>query len=122
MKKSWRSVTFAASLAAAVIGFQPAQAAQLVLFEGSWCGVCQHWNKTIGAGYAANETGRKVPLRRVEVGGALPPELSRPYVGKVYGVPTFVVMDRGREVGRIEGYTSEKYFWQKLGDILTNAK
>lgn len=122
MKKSWRSLTLAVGFAAAVINFQPAQAAQLVLFEGSWCGVCQHWNKTIGVSYSANEVGRKAPLRRVEIGGALPPELSRPNVGKVYGVPTFVVMDRGREVGRIEGYTSEKYFWQKLDDILTKAK
>jgi hypothetical protein len=32
--------------------------------------------------------------------------------------PTFVVMDKGREVGRILGYPGEDFFWPMLEEIL----
>ncbi|GGE43793.1 hypothetical protein GCM10007276_21140 [Agaricicola taiwanensis] len=99
-----------------------AQAAQLVLFEGSWCPTCRYWNKTVAPNYATNDVGRLAPLRRVEIGTPRPAGLDKPNVGTIFAVPTFVVMEKGREVGRIEGFTTEKHFWRRLGNILSSQK
>ena len=32
--------------------------------------------------------------------------------------PTFVLVDQGREVGRMEGYTGEDFFWGLLERLL----
>ena len=31
--------------------------------------------------------------------------------------PTFVVVDRGREIGRIEGFSSDDQFWGRLDEL-----
>ncbi len=33
-------------------------------------------------------------------------------------IPTFVLIDEGKEVGRIEGYPGEDFFWGMLGKLL----
>ena len=32
--------------------------------------------------------------------------------------PTFVLMDGGREIGRIVGYPGEDFFWSLLGELV----
>jgi hypothetical protein len=121
MKKSWRPVALALAAGVAILAGgreNRAEAVELVLFEANWCPVCREWNRSVAPGYAANPLGNKAPLRRVQLGTPRPPELAKPHVGTIYGVPTFVVMDKGREIGRIEGYPGEKRFWKRLGAIL----
>ncbi len=125
MKNSWRSFVLAAMASLPVVlagAGEQARAAQLVLFEGSWCPTCRYWNKTIAPSYAAHATGRKAPLRRIDVTAPRPADLAKPKVGTIIGVPTFVVVDDGREIGRIEGFTSERHFWKRLDEILASVK
>jgi thioredoxin-related protein len=60
------------------------------------------------------------PLRRVDVGAARvdEPGLAAP----VRYTPTFVLMDRGREVGRITGYIGDDAFWGLLGKLLAEGR
>lgn len=91
----------------------PAAAAELVLFEADGCRWCEAWNAEIGEIYSKTAESRIAPLRRVDIHGQRPDDLAH-LRGIVY-TPTFVLMEDGREVGRITGYAGEEFFWGLLG-------
>ena len=96
---------------------QAAPAAELLMFEEKWCTWCERWNAEVGDVYARTEEGRRAPLRRVDMHGEFPKDIrlsSRPQF-----TPTFVLVEDGREVGRIEGYPGEDFFWGLLNRLLT---
>ncbi len=93
-----------------------AQAAELVMFETQGCTWCEVWDAEIGAVYHKTEEGRAAPLRRVDIDEPRPPGLTT-LQGVVY-TPTFVLLDAGREVGRILGYPGEGHFWSLLGELI----
>jgi hypothetical protein len=97
-------------------GAGAAHAAELIMFEDPACVWCKRWHAEIGPSYPRSEEGRKAPLRRVHVrdqsrAGA---RLDRP----ITATPTFVLVDGGREIGRITGYSGADYFYPMLGEIL----
>jgi thioredoxin-related protein len=93
----------------------PARAAELLMFEEEWCEWCERWNEEIGVIYDKTDEGQRAPLRRIDIHGAFPDvELAlRPHY-----TPTFVLIENGREIGRIEGYPGEDFFWGLLGQLL----
>jgi len=95
---------------------RPAQAAELVMFESEGCEWCEAWDEDIGVAYAKTTEASIIPLRRVDIDDALPSDLQH-LEGLVY-TPTFVVMDKGKELGRIIGYPGEYFFWQLLNEII----
>ena len=94
----------------------PSLAAELVMFESEGCEWCEVWDEEIGGAYAKTSEANIVPLRRVDIDDALPSDLQH-LEGLVY-TPTFVVMDKGKELGRIIGYPGEYFFWQLLNEII----
>ena len=62
------------------------------------------------------DEGRQAPLRRVDIDSDRPRDLSG--IKAVRYTPTFVIMDGGREVGRILGYPGEDMFYGLLNQIL----
>ena len=92
-----------------------AQAAELVMFETLGCPWCMAWDKEVGVIYHKTAEGRTAPLRRLDIGDPRLPELAA-LPGILY-TPTFVLMDGGREVGRIVGYPGEDLFWGLLGEL-----
>lgn len=94
----------------------PAQAAELVMFEQQGCEWCQIWHSEIGPVYAKTAEGRKAPLRRVDIFDPVPDDLKHIEPGRF--TPTFVLLDNGREVGRIRGYPGEDFFWGLLGELI----
>lgn len=95
-------------------GAGPSAAAELLMFEQPGCSWCRRFDAEIGPIYAKTEEGRQAPLRRVALGGdTAPAALSAP----VRFTPTFVLVDDGREIGRITGYMSEDAFWGLLGGL-----
>jgi hypothetical protein len=93
-----------------------AEAAELVMFEAEGCQWCAAWDQRIGPIYAKTEEGRRAPLRRVDLHGPRPADLAS--VTGVVHTPTFVLIDDGREIGRIRGYPGEDFFWGLLGDLI----
>lgn len=93
----------------------PALAAELLMFESPVCEWCEAWNEDVGVIYAKTEEGRRFPLRRLDIHGALPQEVE--LVKKVRYTPTFVLVLKGKEVGRIDGYPGEANFWGLLKQI-----
>lgn len=93
-----------------------ARAAELIMFETEGCEWCERWHAEIGPVYPLTPEGKFAPLRRVEIADDLPADLAG-FEG-IYFTPTFVVLDGGKEVGRIIGFPGEDFFWGLLGEIL----
>ncbi|MEO1490630.1 MAG: hypothetical protein AAFV19_00570 [Pseudomonadota bacterium] len=93
----------------------PVRAAELLMFEEEWCHWCERWNDEIGVIYHKTDEGKRAPLTRVDIHGTFPDvDLAlRPQY-----TPTFVLIENGREIGRIEGYPGEDFFWGLLGRLL----
>ena len=91
------------------------RAAELVMVEQHGCHWCARWNEEIGPIYPKTDEGARAPLRRVQIRD-LPNDIefrSRPVF-----TPTFVLMHQGRELGRLEGYAGDEFFWFTLKKLL----
>jgi hypothetical protein len=91
-------------------------AAELVMYRTGGCAWCATWDQVIGPIYPKTEVGRRAPLRMVDLDAAKGSGviLQRP----VRYSPTFVLADDGREIGRIEGYPGEDFFWGLLENLV----
>lgn len=91
----------------------------LLMFEQPGCVYCARWNEEVAPEYDLTEEGRAAPLRRLQLRDAVPEEfaLARPAVF----TPTFVLVREGAEMGRIEGYPGEDFFWPLLARLIREA-
>lgn len=98
---------------AALLWPMTSNAAELVMFERGGCVWCERWHRDVGASYGKTDEAKVLPLRRVNIDARATyhVELASP----VRYTPTFVVVDDGREIGRIIGYISDDAFWGLLG-------
>jgi hypothetical protein len=95
-----------------------ARAAELVMFEQAGCVWCEVFNREIAPIYRKTEEGRRAPLRRLDIARRLPQDLAFLDVERL--TPLFVLVDGGREIGRIRGYPGEDHFWGLLGGLMKN--
>jgi hypothetical protein len=93
-----------------------AQAADLVMVEQPGCVYCAEWNATLGPIYPKTPEGAFAPLQRVQK--AALNESGIAFARPVVYTPTFVLVEDGAEIGRIEGYPGEDFFWAMLGLML----
>lgn len=89
---------------------------ELLMFEAAWCGFCDQWDAEIGEGYPQSEEGRRAPLRRTDIEDPAPEDVTLDRPARL--TPTFVLLHDGREVGRIEGYPGEEWFYPALQELL----
>ncbi len=99
-----------------LLGSLAVRAAELVMFESEYCEWCERWHEEIGPIYPKTWEGRVAPLRRVDVDEEWPEDLKS--IRGIRYTPTFVLMEDGREVGRLVGYPGEDFFWPLLDDLL----
>lgn len=95
---------------------QPLHAAELLMFEEAGCPWCARWNSEVAPGYPKSSEGQKAPLRRLEIRSGRPSGIV--LAAPVVVTPTFVLVERGREVGRITGYPGADFFWGLLDGLL----
>ncbi|TDH36316.1 transcriptional regulator [Pseudohoeflea suaedae] len=110
------TVLFAGALLPAVSLTFGAQAAELVMFEQEGCVWCAKFNQEIAPGYAKSEEGTVAPLRRVDIHAPIPADLENIVVERF--TPTFVLVDKGEEIGRIRGYPGSEFFWFLVDELL----
>lgn len=94
----------------------PLAAAELVMFEEAGCPWCRRWHAEVGPGYPKSPEGRRAPLRVVDAHAQRPQGLA--FIKGVRATPTFVLIDGGREIGRITGYPGADFFWGLLAEML----
>ena len=92
-----------------------ARAAELVMFDSRSCIYCLRWDRDVGSVYDKTPEAILLPLRRIDISrqSSSGVRLSEP----VRYTPTFVVVDKGREIGRIEGFSSDDTFWGLLDEL-----
>ena len=94
----------------------PALAAELVMFERDGCPWCARFDAEVGRIYPKTDEGAKAPLRHVDIHATRPADLAAIEPGAF--TPTFVLVDNGKEIGRIRGFTGEAFFYGFLDSLL----
>ncbi|MBF9033099.1 hypothetical protein HKCCE2091_02515 [Rhodobacterales bacterium HKCCE2091] len=89
---------------------------ELVMVEEAGCIYCARWNAEIAPEYPVTPEGRFAPLRRVDLHD-LPDDVA--FASRPVFTPTFVLVEDGAEIGRLEGYAGEDFFWGLLGRLLS---
>jgi len=94
----------------------PAWATELIMVEQVGCIYCEKWNAEIAPIYPKTAEGRAAPLRRIDLYEPVPDDLS--LAGTVSFTPTFILVEDGKELARIEGYPGDAFFWGLLEMML----
>ncbi|TRW95535.1 SoxS protein [Paracoccus sp. M683] len=90
-----------------------------MMVEQAGCIYCARWDAEIAPGFANSAEGRTAPLMRVDIDGPWPDGIvldSRPAI-----TPTFILLKKGVELDRIEGYVGQAYFHPVLAEMMRNA-
>jgi len=109
-----RSALFGATLIALTLS--NAHTAELVMFEQAGCSWCEAFDREIAPVYGKTAEGLRAPLRRVDIAHTIPPDLA--FIDAERLTPLFVLVEKGREIGRIRGYPGEDHFWGLLGVLI----
>lgn len=115
MMRHMKGLVVLLAAALAVPASSLSAAVELVMVEEAGCPYCARWNADVAPEYGKTAEGRAAPLRRVQIDD-IPDDLelaSRPVL-----TPTFILVDDGVELRRIEGYPGEDFFWGLLGRML----
>ncbi len=109
---------FATILLAALLAVAtaPLSAAELVMVEQTGCEWCARWDREIAPIYPKTSEGAHAPLRRVDLRD-MPDDLIT--TRRVIFTPTFLIVENGHEIARLEGYPGEDFFWPLLAGLLT---
>jgi thioredoxin-related protein len=91
-------------------------AVQLVMVEQKGCHYCEAWLDDIGPAYPKTDEGKFAPLMRRDISLGAPE--GGAFQRRVNFTPTFILMDKDAEIGRIEGYPGEDFFWPLLNKLL----
>ena len=86
------------------------------MFEQAGCAWCEAFDREIAPIYPKTAEAQRAPLRRVNIDHPLPSDLAFIEVERL--APLFVLVDGGREIGRIRGYPGEDPFWGLLGVLI----
>jgi hypothetical protein len=121
MEERWTMKLFGlarCAFVAAIFALLPAraQAAELLMLEQPGCVWCAQFDAQIAPAWPKTPEGRLAPLRRVDITRPWPADLEG--IAKERFTPTFVLLDDGKEIGRIRGYVGDEFFWFRIGELL----
>ena len=80
------------------------------------CPYCRLWDREIAPVYPKTAEARRAPLQAIDRHD--PALAALKLASPVRYTPTFVLMEKGEELGRIEGYPGEHFFWGRLATLL----
>jgi thioredoxin-related protein len=103
-----RIALFAAALAAGASATFAGEV-RLVFVEQPGCAYCMAWDDQIAPAYPDTAEGRFAPLVRADL--HLGPPDGIDYTRKPRLTPTFILVEDGTEIARMEGYVGEDFFW-----------
>lgn len=93
---------------------------ELIMVEEPGCTWCLKWDEELGEIYPKTPEGKYAPLRKVQMrdikrnAEALNLTPARP----VMFTPTFLLIQDGVELARLEGYPGEDFFWGLIEKML----
>ncbi|SEO06929.1 thioredoxin domain-containing protein [Palleronia pelagia] len=92
---------------------------ELVMVEQHGCVWCERWDAEIAPAYPKTEIGAEAPLRRIDLNAPVPVDLTLASPPRL--TPTFILIDDGDEIARLEGYPGEDFFWAVIERMLSDA-
>ena len=104
------------SVSAIAVVAPPVDAAELLMVEEHGCYWCERWDDEIAPIYPKTTEGKFSPLRRIDIDDPAPADVT--FQNRLHYTPTFVLVEDGEELARIEGYPGEDFFWGLLAQML----
>ena len=98
------------------VSIQTTRAAELVMVEGDGCPWCDAFDREVAPIFTRASEGRRAPLRRIDLYKPVPADLSFLQIERL--TPLFILVDEGREIGRIRGYPGQEGFWTQLSMLM----
>ncbi|GGK28647.1 thioredoxin family protein [Salinarimonas ramus] len=92
----------------------------VVMYRRAGCPWCHAWDREIGAIWPKSDVGARHPVRMVDLDQDERPALALDL--PVHFTPTFVVAVAGTEIGRIEGYPGQDFFWGLIERLIADAE
>ncbi|SMX47642.1 hypothetical protein MAA8898_03716 [Maliponia aquimaris] len=89
---------------------------RLIMVEQPGCAYCAAWDDQIAPAYPHTAEGRFAPLVRADLHMGPPEGVT--YARRVSFTPTFILVEDGREIARMEGYVGEDFFWPVYAKLL----
>lgn len=89
---------------------------RLVMVEQPGCAYCAAWDDQIGPAYPNTREGQFAPLMRADLHMGPPNGVT--YSRRVSFTPTFILVEDGQEIARMEGYVGEDFFWPVYRKLL----
>jgi len=86
------------------------------MFEQRSCVWCQKFDREIAPAYGKTAEGKRAPLHRVDIAQPIPADLA--FIRRERFTPVFVLVNDGREIGRIRGYPGDAFFYGLLANLL----
>ncbi len=116
--RSALKASFALALSLCAFGAQAKEGsgAELIMFEQRGCEWCEVWNEEIAPVLPKTAEGRCARFSRFDIHYPKSDLLKR--IKPIIYTPTFVVLENGKEVGRVLGYPGEDFFWFQLSGHL----
>jgi hypothetical protein len=89
------------------------------MFRRDGCSWCAKWDREIGPIYPKTEFNLRAPVRQVNLDHGRDPSIVH---APIHYTPTFVLIEDGKEAGRIEGYPGDEFFWVRLEKLLERSR
>lgn len=89
---------------------------RLMMVEQPGCTYCAVWNAEVAPEYPKTTEGKAAPLLRQDLRTPLPEGIS--LASPPIFTPTFILLNDGSEIDRIEGYPGEDFFWPILAQMI----
>lgn len=99
-----------------ITGEQPASNLQLVVLEAPGCTYCSMFRRYVVPAYQTSPKSRTLPLKFIDLNDKAYDDLGLD--SPVDMVPTTVLMQNNREVGRIPGYVGPENFFHAVNHLM----
>lgn len=97
-------------------------AAELLYFYNPDCGACREFDRKVGTIYPKTEEARLAPLRKINIAELDQTTIQNRAQAQLQGdipvTPSFVLVDKGREIDRFSGFSNDELFWMSLQRLL----
>jgi len=92
---------------------------EVLVVEIDNCIYCGLFRRDVAPAYTTSPRAKSAPLRYVNINA---PDVDRLSLqAPIDTVPTVLVVDNGREVGRISGYVGPEFFFHSLSQLLPDT-
>jgi thioredoxin-related protein len=109
-------LTMLAALLLGALCASGASALELVMVRSAGCPWCAAWDREVAPVYPKTEIGQRLPIRSID--HTRTADLKAALKSPVRFTPTFVLIDQEHEIGRIEGYPGQEFFWGLLENLV----